>query len=135
MHRFAAVFALAAVGSLSLVACQVRHADQEPPPAAPTAATPPPPPPCTAMGLWNFQGPNGSNDQVEIRKGDTDTSYVIHHTNVAAGTPTTGATSNQDVKVELGSAGGAAACQMAADCTAMNCTIAGQPVVLKKIGG
>jgi hypothetical protein len=134
MHRFVAVFALAAVGSLSLAACQVRHADDQPPPAAPTAAAPPAPPPCTAMGLWNFQGPNGSADQVEIRQGDTPTSYVIHHTNNAAATPTSGAYSQQDMKVELGATGGAAACQMAADCASMNCTIAGAPVVIKKIG-
>jgi len=134
MHRFAAVFALAAVGSLSLAACQVRHANDAPPPAAPTAAPPPAPPPCTAMGLWNFKGPNGSGDQVEIRQGDTPTSYVIHHTNTSAATTNSGAYAQQDMKVELGATGGAAACQMASDCGSMNCTIAGQPVVLKKLG-
>lgn len=134
MHRFSS-FALAASASFLLVAgCRVRQQNTEPPPVTPTVATPPPPPPCTAMGFWNFQGPNGSNDQVEVRKGDTATSYVIHHTNTAAGTPNSGAYSQQDLKVELGSTGGAAACQMASDCQSMNCMIAGQPVTLKKLG-
>jgi len=128
------LLAFAVCGSLVVVGCRVRHEGTDPAPAAPTVDTPPPPPPCTAMGLWNFAGANGSNDQVEVRKGDTATSYVIHHTNTAVGTPTSGAYSQQDVKVELGSTGGAASCQMAADCQSMNCMIAGQPVTLKKLG-
>ena len=134
MHRFAPL-AFVVCGSLLVAACRVEHENATPPPAvAPPVATAPPAPACTAVGLWNFQGPNGSGDQVEIRQGDTPTSYVIHHTNAAMATTNTGAYSQQDMKVELGATGGAAACQMAADCSAMNCTIAGQPVVIRKLG-
>ena len=100
---------------------------------APTVVAPPAPPPCDALGLWSFQGANGGGDQVQIQKGDTPDSYVIHHTNVTAVPGAQGA-SQQDVKVDMKASGGLSSCQMAADCSSMQCNVAGAPITLKKLG-
>ena len=136
MSRFPLALVLCAVLPIACVHHRQQAADpsQAPPvAAAPTVALPPAPPPCDALGLWSFQGANGGGDQVQIQKGDTPDSYVIHHNNVTA-IPGAQGSSRQDIKVDLRATGGLSSCQMAADCSAMQCNIAGAPITLKKLG-